>query len=75
MGREQCAVVVSLLKMGEGVVARHSTIKRWADLVARTCEHGQRAESSGLIVVFEAAVWLKLGLSPSRAEEVVDELL
>ena len=23
----------------------------------------------------EAAVWLKLGLSPSRVEEVVDELL
>ena len=31
--------------------------------------------SGGLIVVVEAAVWLKLGLSPSWVEEVVDELL
>ena len=30
-------------------------------------------EASSLKVV--AAVWLKLGLSPSRVEEVVDELL
>ena len=34
----------------------------------------QRAVRSGGVVV-EVAVWLKLGLSPSRAEEVVDELL
>ena len=29
----------------------------------------------GLVVVGEAAVWLKLGLSPSSVEEVVSELL
>ena len=29
--------------------------------------------SGGLIVEVEAAVWLKLGSSPSRAEKVVDE--
>ena len=31
--------------------------------------------SGGLIVEVEAAVWLKLGLSPSRVKEVVDEFL
>ena len=31
--------------------------------------------SGGLVVEVEAAVWLKLGLSSSRVEEVVDELL
>ena len=36
----------------------------------------QRAVCSGdLVVEVEAAVRLKLGLSPSRVEEVVDELL
>ena len=36
----------------------------------------QRAVCSGvLVVVVEAAVWLKLGLSPSRVEEVVGEFL
>ena len=31
--------------------------------------------SGGLIVEVEAAVWLSLSLSPSRVEEVIDELL
>ena len=31
--------------------------------------------NGGLVVEVEAADWLKLGLSPSRVEEVVDELL
>ena len=31
--------------------------------------------SGGLVVEVEAAVWLELGLSPRRVEEVVDELL
>ena len=31
--------------------------------------------SGGLVVEVEAAVWLKSGLSPSRVEEVVDEVL
>ena len=31
--------------------------------------------SGGLVVAVEAAVWLKLGLSPSRVRAVVDELL
>ena len=36
----------------------------------------QRAAcSGGLEVEVEAAAWLKLGLSPSRVEEVVDEFL
>ena len=36
---------------------------------------GQRAGSSGgLVIEVEAAVWLKLCSSRSRAEEVVDEL-
>ena len=31
--------------------------------------------SGGLVVEVEAAVWLQLGLSPSRGEEVIDALL
>ena len=39
-------------------------------------KHGQRAESGGsLVVEVEAAVWLKLGSSPSRVEKVLDKLL
>ena len=36
----------------------------------------QRAVCCGrLVVEVEAVVWLMLGLSPSRVEEVVDELV
>ena len=48
-------------------------------LIAWSCEDGQSTESSvqwrPLSLVLEAAVWLKLGWSPSRVEEVVGELL
>ena len=40
---------------------------RWAELIAWTCEHEQRAESrGGLVVEVKVAVLSKLGLSPSR---------
>ena len=52
---------------------------RWAHFIAWTCEPWRKEQravySGGLVVEVKAAVWLKLGLSPSSVEEVVDELL
>lgn len=44
---------------------------RWACPIVWTCGHGQKQRavcSGGLLVVVEAAVWLKLDLSPSRVK-------
>ena len=58
-------------------LARHSTIEGMGDhhLGPVNVDKEQRAVCRGVfVVVVEAAVWLKLDLSPSRVEEIVDEL-
>ena len=62
---------------GAGSRARHHTNKEMGPpLGPVSMGTEQRAVcSGGLVVEVEAEVLLKLGLSPSRVEEVIDELL
>ena len=53
--RVVCSIPVEA-EGGGSWLAWHSTSRRWADLIAWTCEHAHRAECGGGVVEDEAVV-------------------